>query len=53
MPLPFALELNLSEETGDLGGVDGASLGARVHHQLQVVLRERLDQTWKESVTCE
>ena len=37
-------ELDLSEQTGDLHSVDRRPLGSGLHHQLQVVLGELLDQ---------
>ena len=37
-------ELDLAEQTGDLHGVDGRALGSGLHHQLQVVLGELLDE---------
>ena len=42
-------ELDLSEQTGDLHGVDRRPLGPGLHHQLQVVLGELLDQAARDA----
>lgn len=41
---PLAFQLNLAEQTRDLHSVDSRTLGSRLHHQLQVVLRELVNQ---------
>ena len=42
-------ELDLSEQAGDLHGVNRRPLGPGLHHQLQVVLGELLDQAARDA----
>lgn len=46
---PFALQLDLTEQTRDLHRVHGGSLGAGQNHQLQVVVGEFRHQTRRQT----
>ena len=49
IPHLSTFELDLSEQAGDLHGVDGRPLGPGLHHQLQVVLGELLDEAARDA----